>query len=189
MFDVRCCGKIYEDIYFSLCRAFNEKEQNTKALSIKLYTLFFYYLKRLCPGFFYVLNIMHTHLGKLWWLICAMSYYRVFGAKKRKGEKAPRENPPNDDFFVFSHGDLSPRHTKVRDIPCVAFSATVCRIFDWRGERLPCENATKSPFGGFSRGDLSLFSPRKHVYTTWHKSAAHFPRIFRTSLVYLVKRI
>ena len=30
-----------------------------------------------------------------------------------RGEKAPRKNPPNGDFFVFSHGDLSPRHTKV----------------------------------------------------------------------------
>jgi len=86
-------------------------------------------------------------------------------------KRSPRENPPIGDFFVFSHGDLSPRHTKVRDIPCVAFSATVCRFFAWRGERSPCENPTKSPFGGFSRGDLSRFRPRKHVYTTWHKSA------------------
>jgi len=124
-----------------------------------------------------------------WWLICAMSYYRVFGAKRRhvktrqmgtfscfrmatfrparqrydkqglKRERSPRKNPPNDDFFVFSHGDLSPRHTKVRDILCVAFSATVCRGFAWRGERSPCENPTISPFGGFSRGDLSRFRP------------------------------
>ena len=84
---------------------------------------------------------------------------RIVVFSGRKGEKAPRENPPNGDFFVFSHVDLSPRHTKVRDIPCVAFSATVCRIFAWRGERSPCENPTKSPFGVFSRGDLSRFHP------------------------------
>jgi len=77
----------------------------------------------------------------------------------RKREKAPRETPPKGNFFVFSHGDLSPRHTKVRDIPCVAFSATVCLIFAWRGERSPCENPPKSPFGGISRGDLSRFRP------------------------------
>ena len=65
----------------------------------------------------------------------------------RKRERSPRENPPNGDFFVFSHGDLSPPHTKVRDISRVAFSATVCRIFACRGERSPCENPTKSPFG------------------------------------------
>jgi len=59
-----------------------------------------------------------------------------------RGEKAPCENPPNGDLFVLSHGDLSPRNTKVRDIPCVAFSATVCRIFDWRGERSPCKKPT-----------------------------------------------
>ena len=43
----------------------------------------------------------------------------------KRGEKAPRENPPNGDFFVLSHGDFSPRYTKLHDIPCVAFSATV----------------------------------------------------------------
>ena len=36
----------------------------------------------------------------IWWLICAMLYKRVLG---RKCKKAPRENPPNGDFFVFSH--------------------------------------------------------------------------------------
>jgi len=77
----------------------------------------------------------------------------------RTRERSPRENPPNDGFFVFLHSDLSPRHTKVRDILCVAFSASVCRIFAWRGERSPCENTTKSPFDGFSRGDLSRFRP------------------------------
>jgi len=74
-------------------------------------------------------------------------------AKRRRQAKirqtGGKKATPNGDFFVFSHGDLSPRHTKVRDIPCVAFLATVCRIFAWRGER----------------------SPRKHDYTTWHKSA------------------
>ena len=76
-----------------------------------------------------------------------------------KTKRSPRKNPPNDDFFVFSHGDFLPRHTKVRDNPCVAFSATVCRIFAWRGERSPCENPAKSPFCGFSRGNLSRFRP------------------------------
>jgi len=125
---------------------------------------------------------------------------RIIVFSGRKGEKAPRENPPNCVIFVFSHGDLSPRHTKVRHFSCVPFSPPVCCIFAWRGESPP-----KSPFGVFSRGDLSprqakirqtgaktrkvatrkpaitfwrvfawrpfAFSPRKHVYTTWHKSA------------------
>ena len=73
-----------------------------------------------------------------------------------KGEKAPRRNPPNGDFFVFSHGDLSPRHTKVRDIPCVAFSPTVFRIFAWRCVR---RKPAKIPLGGFSPGDLSRVRP------------------------------
>jgi len=75
--------------------------------------------------------------------------------------------PPNGDFFVFSHGDLAPRHKKVRDFPCVAFSATFCRIFAWLGERSPCENPPKSPFSGFSRGDLSSGenAKRRHAIT------------------------
>jgi len=72
-----------------------------------------------------------------------------------RGEKTPRENPPNGDFFVFFHGDLSPRHTNVRHFLCVAFSPPVCHIFAWRGQRSPRENPPKSPFSGFSRGDLS----------------------------------
>jgi len=157
------------------------------------------------------------------WLICAVSYYRVFGAKRRKGatrklqiacfrmaifrpatrkydtfhaspfrlllvvslpggakcrHAKTRQNhhlagfrvatflpawrkgaTPNGDVFVFSHGDLSLHHTKVRDIPCDAFSATVCRNFAWRGERSPRKNPPKSSFGGFSHGDLSRFRP------------------------------
>jgi len=72
-----------------------------------------------------------------------------------RGEKAPRENPRNGDFFMFSHGDISPRHTKIRHFSCVAISPPVCRIFAWRCERSRCENPPKSPFSGFSRGDLS----------------------------------
>ena len=79
----------------------------------------------------------------VWWLIFA---FRIIVFSGRKGVKAPRENQPN--------GVFSPRHTKERDIPCVAVSATVCRIFAWRGERSPWENTKKSPFGGFSRGVL-----------------------------------
>ena len=80
-----------------------------------------------------------------------------------RGEKAPRENPPSGDVFVFSHGDLSPRHTKIRHFSCVAFSPPVCRIFAWRGERSPRENPPKSPFGGFSRGAFSPFRPENTI--------------------------
>jgi len=91
----------------------------------------------------------------------------------RKGERAPRENPPNVHFFVFSHGDLSPRHTKVRHFSCFAFSPPVCRIFAWRGGRSPRENTKKSPCGGFSRGDLSPRQAKiRHIYK-WRVFAFH----------------
>jgi len=94
-----------------------------------------------------------------------------------RGETAPRENPPNGDSFVFSQGDLSPFHTKVRHFSCVAFSPPVCRIFVWRGERLPRENPQKSPFSGLSRGDLS---PRQAKNATFH--ALRFRLLFVISL-------
>jgi len=77
----------------------------------------------------------------------------------RKRERSPRENPPNDDVFVFMHGGLSPIHTKVRDIPFVAFSATVCGIFAWRGERSPYANPTKSRLAGFRVATFRVVAP------------------------------
>jgi len=103
----------------------------------------------------------------------------------RKRERSPRENPPNVDFFVFLHGDLSPRHTKVRNIPCVAFSATVCRIFAWRGERSPCENPPKSPFGGFRVATFRVFAPKTRLYDMAqisHHSGTEFTRVCKIDL-------
>jgi len=62
-----------------------------------------------------------------------------------RGEKAPRDNPPNGHFFVFSRDDLSPRHAKERHFSCIAFSPPVCRtcIFAWQGERSPRENTPR----------------------------------------------
>ena len=186
----------------------------------------------------YAMSVYCDHNWK-WWLICAMSYYRVFGAKRRKGdtrkptkwwifrvfawrpfapphesttlfmrrlfvsclsylclagrkvamrkheiviiwrafawrprparqrydkqgrkrERSPRENPPNDDYFMFS-----PRHTKVRNIPCLAFSATVCRIFAWRGERSPCEIRQNHLLAGFRVATFRVFAPKTRLY-------------------------
>jgi len=77
----------------------------------------------------------------LWWLICAISYYRVFGVKRRKG--ATWKPSKWWLFCVFGY--------------CLS-------SFAWRGEKSPCENPPKSPFGFFLRGDLSR-------PLTWHKSA------------------
>jgi len=90
--------------------------------------------------------------------------FRIIVFSGRKGEQAPHENPPNGDFFVFSHGDLSPRHTKVRDIPCVAFSATVSRIFAWRGERSPCKNPPNHHLAGFRVATFCVFAPKTRLY-------------------------
>jgi len=106
--------------------------------------------------------------GILWWLICAISYKRVFGAKTRK---VATRKPAKSPFGGFSRGDLSPRQAKIRQT--VAENAThgMSRTFVWRGERSPCENTKESPFGGFSCGDLS---PRQaKIRPTVAENATH----------------
>ena len=116
-----------------------------------------------------------------------------YDKQRRKRERSPSENPPNGDFFVFSHGDLSPRHTKVRDIPCVAFSATVCRIFCLARRKVAMRKPDKITFYQVFAWRPFAFSPRKHVYTTWHKSSTikiqykHFARVLLSGLFYFLK--
>ena len=90
--------------------------------------------------------------------------FRFIVFSGRKGKRLPRENLPNVDFFVFSQGDLSPCHTKVRHFSCFAFSPPVCRIFAWRGERSPRENTKKSHVAGFRVG---TFRPARRRYDTF----------------------
>ena len=82
---------------------------------------------------------------------------RIIVFSRRKGERSPRENPPNGHFFAFSRGDLSPRHTKVRNFSCFAFSPPVCRVFAWRGERSPRENTPRLKCRDFVF-DLRIFA-------------------------------
>ena len=142
-------------------QAFQPKAKKTRIYEMSLYCFWSRscrWLVRLC------ILTERLFLYGGWFVPC-----RIIVFSGRKGEKAPREHPPNGDFFVFSHGDLSPRHTKVRHFSCVAFSPPDCRIFAWRGERSPCEN--KITFWRFFAWRPFALTPRKHVYTTWHKSA------------------
>jgi len=83
----------------------------------------------------------------------------------RKCEKAPREKPPNGDFFVFSHGDVSPRHTKVRDIGALRFRLLFVVTLPGGVKGRHAKTRKITIWRGFA------FTPRKHAYTTWHKSA------------------
>ena len=102
-------------------------------------------------------NMSVSH--QVWWLIGAMSYKWVFGAKTRKG--ATRKPAKWWLFRVFAW-DFSPRHTKVRHFPCVAFSPTVRRTFAWRGERSPRKNPPKSQFAGFRVATFRLLNSLVH---------------------------
>ena len=90
----------------------------------------------------------------VWWLIYAISYKRVFGAKTRN---VATRKLAKSDFVGFSHGELSPRQAKIRQTVAENSTHGMSRTFVWRGERSPCENTIKSSFGGFARGDLSRF--------------------------------
>jgi len=92
----------------------------------------------------------------LWWLICAMSYNRGFGAKRRKG--ATQKPAKWWLFCVFAWRPFAPpgKDTTNRRRKGDVWK---CRTFVWRGERSPCENTKKSPFCGFSCGAFSPFRP------------------------------
>jgi len=107
----------------------------------------------------------------LWWLIYAMSYKRVFGAKTRKVVTRkpvkwwfwrvfawrPFAPPGKDTTNKMRKGDarkvsyfrVAGRKVAMRKHEKV----TIWRVFAWR---------------------LFAYSPRKHDYTTWHKSATIF---------------
>jgi len=160
-----------------------------------------------------------------WFVPC-----RVIVFSGRKGEKAPRENSPNVDFFVFSHGDLSPRNAKIRHFMPRLFASCLSylclagrkvatrkpanwwlfRVFAWRPFAPPHESTRHSMrcVFGYRLSYLCLarrkvamrkpdkitfwrviawrpfaFSPRKHVYTTWHTSATIVATCFMSSLL------
>jgi len=87
---------------------------------------------------------VRCHMAIVWWLICAMSYKRVFRAKMRKGHALRFRLL----FVVSLLGGAKGRHAKTRQNQPAKI--TIWQVFAWR------------PFA---------FSPRKHDYTTWHKSA------------------
>jgi len=106
------------------------------------------------------------HSTFLWWLICAMSYYRHFGAKRRHAKTrqmltfssfrmatfrlATRKYATFHAlrfrllFVVSLPGEAKGRHAKK------IANITIWQVFAWR------------PFA---------FLSRKHVNTIWHKSA------------------
>jgi len=110
---------------------------------------------------------------------------RIIVFSGRKGAK----NPPNDDFFVFSHGDLSPRHTKVRHFSCV----TIWRVFAWRpfappgkdttnrGENANGRHAKTRQMVTFSCFRMATFRPTTRKYATFH--ALRFRLLFVVSLL------
>jgi len=91
--------------------------------ALKVHGVYYLYEKQSC------IDLVLTHNLAGFRVATFRPAMQRYDKQGRRRERLPRENPPNVDFFVFSHGYLSPRHTKERDIPCVEFSASVCQIF------------------------------------------------------------
>jgi len=105
----------------------------------------------------------------LWWLICAMSYKHVFGAKTRK--VATPKLAKWWLFRVFAWRPFAPPHKSMRHSMRCVFGYCLSYLCLAGRNVAKRKNAPKSPFGGFLHGGLSRFRPEKPAYTTWHKSA------------------
>ena len=90
-----------------------------------------------------------------WFMPCRIN---VFSGRKR--ERSPRENPPKGDFVGFSHGDLSPRQSKIRQTGGEKATHEKYRTFMWRGERSPCENTKSHHLASFRVAPFRLFAPK-----------------------------
>jgi len=105
---------------------------------------------------------------RLWWLICAMSYYRVFGAKRRKGAT---RNPAKWWLFrVFAWRPFAPPHDSSRHSMRCVFGYCLSYLSLAR-RKVAMRKPDKIIFWRVFAWRPFAFSPRKHVYTTWYKSA------------------
>jgi len=91
---------------------------------------------------------------------------------------APRDNPPNGHFFVFSRDELSPRHAK----ECSTFHASPCCLLlvvslpGWAKGR----HAKTRQMVTFSCIRMAIFHPATRKYATFH--ALRFRLLFVVSL-------
>jgi len=101
-------------------------------------------------------------LSHVWWLICAMSYKRVFGLKTRK--VATQKLAKWWGWRVFAWRPFVPpgKDTTNSSRKRNAWNVAYLRV---AGRKVAMRNTKKSPFGGFSRGDLSPRHPKiRHIY-------------------------
>jgi len=118
----------------------------------------------------------------------------------RKRERSPRENPPNDDFFVFLHGDLSPRQAKMRQTRAKTRKVATRKpakwwlflVFAWwpfappgkdttnRGENAKGRHAKTRQMMTFSCFRMVTVCPATRKYATFH--ALRFRLLFVVSL-------
>jgi len=88
-----------------------------------------------------------------------------------RGEKAPRENLPNGDFFrVFAWRPFAPPHESTTLFMRCLFAYCLSYLCLAR-RKVAMRKPDKITFWRVFAWRHFAFSPRKHVFTTWHKSA------------------
>jgi len=104
----------------------------------------------------------------LWWLICAMSYKRVFGAKNAKGHHAKTRQMVI--LWVFAWRPCAPpgKDTTNSSRKCNAWNVAYYRVAK---RKVAMRKHEKVIIWRVFALRLFAFSPRKHDNTTWHKSA------------------
>jgi len=113
-------------------------------------------------------NYVYRNDTKVWWLICAISYKRVFGAKTRKVARRKSTKWWFWRFFAWRPFAPPGKDTTHSRRKRNAWNVAYFRVAGWKVAMRKHEEVTI--WRAFA-WRLFAFSPRKHAYTTWHKSA------------------
>ena len=105
----------------------------------------------------------------LWWLICAMSYKHVFGAKSRK--IATRKPAKWCIFSCFRMATFHPATRKYATFHAYRFRLLFVVSLPGGAKGRHAKTRQNHHLAVFFAWRPFAFSPRKHAYTTWHKSA------------------
>jgi len=79
------------------------------------------------------------------------------------GEKAPRENPPNSDFFVVSHGDFSPRR-KYATFHALRFRLLFVVSLPGETKGRQAKTRQNHLLAGFRVATFRVFAPKTRLY-------------------------
>ena len=105
-------------------------------------------------------NFIHYKCPVLWWLICAMSYYCVFGAKRRKG--ATRKPAKWWLFRVFAWRPFAPPHESTTLFMRRLFVSCLSYLGGAKGRNAKTRH--NHLLAGFRVATFRVFAPKTLLY-------------------------